>query len=153
MVRAQLEALASDLPPAALKSGMLATAGTARLLSNTIGRYAWRDYVLDPVMVASSGARLLAREAEAVIRDDLLPLAALATHNLDEAEILVEATVREPSAMERAGRDLLARGARAALIKGGHLAGDTITDVLVTARGVRRFTHPKVLTTSTHGTG
>jgi hydroxymethylpyrimidine/phosphomethylpyrimidine kinase len=109
--------------------------------------------VLDPVMVATSGDRLLEPAAERLLVERLVPLAELVTPNLEEARILVEHDVATPDAMERAGRVLLERGARAALIKGGHLTGDTITDVLVTAGGVRRFTHPRIDTTSTHGTG
>src|SRR2546423_669211 len=79
---------------------------------------------------------------------------AVTTPNLNEAEILVEATVRTPDQMEKAGRALLAMGARAALIKGGHLSDtETLTDVLVQQSGARRFTHPRIDTTSTHGTG
>ncbi|MBI1967692.1 MAG: hydroxymethylpyrimidine/phosphomethylpyrimidine kinase, partial [Gemmatimonadetes bacterium] len=111
------------------------------------------NYVLDPVMVATSGDRLLAREAERLIATRLVPLAVLVTPNLDEAGILVEDKVRGPEEMERAGRALLTLGARAALVKGGHLEGDEIVDVLVTADGVHRFAHPRLDTTSTHGTG
>jgi hydroxymethylpyrimidine/phosphomethylpyrimidine kinase len=96
---------------------------------------------------------LLTTEAEEVLREDLLPLAALVTPNLDEAALLTGRVVHDPATMERAGSALLRFGAAAALIKGGHLADDEITDVLVTPAGVRRFTHPRIDTTSTHGTG
>jgi len=153
LVTEQLDALADDLPPQAVKSGMLGSADVVAAVAEGIARRRLPHYVLDPVMVATSGDRLLEPAAERLLVERLVPLAELVTPNLDEARILVEQDVATPDAMERAGRALLAQGARAALIKGGHLTGDTITDVLVTAGGVRRFTHPRIDTTSTHGTG
>jgi hydroxymethylpyrimidine/phosphomethylpyrimidine kinase len=87
------------------------------------------------------------------MREDLLPLAALVTPNLDEAAILTGRVVHDTTTMERAGATLLRFGAAAALIKGGHLSGETLTDVLVTAAGVRHFTHRRIDTKSVHGTG
>lgn len=153
MVEDQLAALASDLPPAALKTGMLATSGLVRLVADSIKGYGWTNLVCDPVMVATSGDRLLDPGAEAVVRNRLVPLAALITPNLDEAAILTNLEVRDHVQMEQAGRRLLELGAAAALVKGGHLPGDLMTDVLVTPDGVRRFTHARINTTSTHGTG
>ena len=153
MVRAQLTALAEDLPPAALKTGMLAEASLVRLVSRAIRENEWGPVVVDPVMVATSGSRLLTTEAEEVLRENLLPLAALVTPNLDEAAILTGRVVHDPATMERAGATLLRFGAAAALIKGGHGSESEITDVLVTPAGVRHFTHPRIDTTSTHGTG
>ena len=153
MVEDQLAQLAADLPPAALKTGMLATAELVLLVAGAIGRYGWPNYVCDPVMVASSGDRLLDPEAESVIRSSLLPLTAVVTPNLDEAAILTGGEVRDHVQMELAGRRLLELGAGAALVKGGHLPGDLMTDVLVTPDGIRRFTHARIDTRSTHGTG
>ena len=153
MVRAQLIALAEDLAPAALKTGMLAEAGLVRQVARAIRENGWAPLVVDPVMVATSGARLLSTEAEEVIREDLLPLAALVTPNLDEAAILTGRMVHDLPTMERAGTSLLRFGAGAALVKGGHLAGDEITDVLVTPDGIRHFTRPRIDTKSVHGTG
>lgn len=153
MVEDQLTALARDLPPAALKTGMLATAGLVKLVAQSIAGYGWTNYVCDPVMVATSGDRLLDPEAESVVGNTLLPLTALVTPNLDEAAILTSLEVRDLVQMEQAGRRLLELGAGAALVKGGHLPGDLMTDVLVTPNGVRRFTHARINTTSTHGTG
>ena len=153
MVVAQLEALAQDLPPAALKTGMLADVGLVRLVARTVRRFGWGPLVVDPVMVATSGDRLLSGAAEAVLRDELVPLAAVVTPNLDEAAILAGFPVRDVSAMEDAGRTLVALGAGAALVKGGHMEGDELTDVLVTPGGVRRFSRARLHTSSTHGTG
>jgi hydroxymethylpyrimidine/phosphomethylpyrimidine kinase len=106
-------------------------------------------------MVSTSGHRLLSTEAEDVIRDSLLPLAALVTPNLDEAAVLTGRVVHDVATMERAGEILLRFGAAAALVKGGHLPhdGGTLTDVLVTPDGIRHFSHARLDTTSTHGTG
>jgi hydroxymethylpyrimidine/phosphomethylpyrimidine kinase len=153
MVSAQITALAEDLPPAALKTGMLAEAGLVRLVARAIRENGWGPLVVDPVMVSTSGARLLSTEAEEVVREDLLPLAALVTPNLDEAAILTGRVVHDVPTMERAGATLLRFGAGAALIKGGHLSGQTITDVLVTPSGIRHFSRPRLETGSVHGTG
>jgi len=153
MVQAQLEALADDLPPDAVKSGMLATRELVSQVAAAIRRHGWTRYVLDPVMVATSGDRLLTLDAEASIRRELLPLAALVTPNLEEAAILAEMPVPHEAAMIAAGQRLLELGAGAALVKGGHLPGDILVDVMVTQAGVKRFTHPRIDTTSTHGTG
>lgn len=152
-VEAQLEALADDLPPDALKTGMLADAALTALVARSVARFGWGPLVVDPVMVASSGDRLLDAGAERVIREALLPLAAVVTPNLDEAELLTGLTVRTVDQMQRAGEALMAAGAGAALVKGGHLEGDILTDLLVTADGAHRFEHPRLATTSTHGTG
>jgi hydroxymethylpyrimidine/phosphomethylpyrimidine kinase len=142
IVSAQIAALAEDLPPAALKTGMLATAELISLVARGIRTRGWRHFVLDPVMVATAGDRLLATDAESALQKDLLPLAALVTPNLDEAEVLTGSRVRDPDQMEAAGRRLLEMGAGAALIKGGHLDGDSIVDLLVVPGMARRFTPP-----------
>ena len=153
LVARQLDAVAEDLPPTAVKSGMLGTADVAETVAAGIARHRLPNYVLDPVMVATSGDRLLDRAAERLVAERLVPLAALVTPNLEEATILVGDDVRTPDQMERAGRALVRLGARAALVKGGHLASDSVVDVLVTAREARRFSRPRIDTTSTHGTG
>lgn len=149
----QLDAIAEDLPPAAVKTGMLATAALASQVADAIHRHGWRDYVLDPVMVATSGDRLLDEDAESVIRDRLVPLAAVVTPNLHEAEILSGSSIGSVEDMAEAGLRLLDLGARAALIKGGHQRSEDLVDVLVLPAGIRRFPHPRIATTSTHGSG
>src|SRR5437016_14642863 len=153
LVTRQIDAVADDLPPAAVKSGMLGSALLVETVAAGIARRRLPSYVLDPVMVATSGDRLLDRDAEQLIARRLVPLAGLVTPNLDEAAILTGGTVGTPADMERAGRALLELGARAALVKGGHLAGDQVVDVLVSDGTVRRFNRPRLDTTSTHGTG
>jgi hydroxymethylpyrimidine/phosphomethylpyrimidine kinase len=154
LVAKQIDALAEDLRPAAIKTGMLGSREIVETVAERIARHRLTTYVLDPVMVATSGDRLLDRDAEQLIAGRLAPLALLVTPNLNEAEILVEADVRTPDQMERAGRALVALGARAALVKGGHLTDPTtLVDVLVHGKSVRRFAHSRIDTTSTHGTG
>jgi hydroxymethylpyrimidine/phosphomethylpyrimidine kinase len=154
LVAAQIDAVALDLRPGAVKTGMLGSAELVNTVADGLARHGLEHYVLDPVMVATSGDRLLARDAERLIAERLVPLALLVTPNLDEAGILVGREVAKPDEMERAGRELVRRGAQAALVKGGHLMGDVVVDVLVTAAGlVRRYEHPRIDTTSTHGTG
>ena len=153
LVAAQLDALAEDLPPQAVKTGMLGTEELVEAVADGIARHRFPNYVLDPVMVASSGDRLLAVDAERTIVRRLIPLATLVTPNIDEARILAEQEIRTPEEMERAGLALVRQGAQVVLVKGGHLEGDEVVDVLVSARGVHRFAKPRIETTSTHGTG
>ena len=152
IVEKQMAAIAEDLPPRATKSGMLATAELVGVVARGIEQHKFENYVLDPVMVATSGDRLLARDAARSLWS-LLPLARLVTPNTEEAMVLTGEPVSNPEEMERAGEALRSRGARAALITGGHLAGQVVVDVLVTAEGSRRFEHSRIATTSTHGTG
>ena len=153
LIRAQLDAVTDDLPPAAVKSGMLAGVGVVRTVAAGIRDHRLAPYVLDPVMVATSGDPLLERDAIDTIRAELLPLADVVTPNLDETAILVGEPVRSPEAMERAARRLVEEwGAKAALVKGGHLAGDEAVDVLFDG-AVHVYRHPRIATTSTHGTG
>ena len=152
-LQAQLDCLIADLPPDAVKTGMLAEASLVEVVVRVARAQQWPALVVDPVMVASAGDRLLSTDAETILRDELLPLAAVVTPNLDEAEILLGQEVRDAASMERAGRALVALGARAALVKGGHLDGDIVTDVLVTADETRRFTRPRLNIPGAHGTG
>lgn len=153
VITAQLDALADDLPPAAYKTGMLANREIVELVATQVGRHGWPHFVLDPVMVASSGDRLLDANAVIAIRDRLLPLAACVTPNLDEAELLTGLTVRSPDQMVEAGQALVDLGAAAALVKGGHLASDILVDVFVGNGRVERFTRKRLATRATHGTG
>ena len=153
IVDAQLDAVADDLSPHAFKTGMLATSELVELVANAIVRHRFPNYVLDPVMVATSGDSLLDSEAERTVLERLVPLATVVTPNLDEASILIQNTVDSLEKMVEAGKALVQAGARAALIKGGHLRRDELTDVLVTETTIRKFRHPKQATDSTHGTG
>ena len=153
VVRAQIDAVVGDLEPVAVKSGMLGTAALVATVAERIRGHGLDNYVLDPVMVSTSGHRLLDDGAVDEIRNDLIPLATVVTPNLQEARILTGRALEGPDHLETAGRDLLEMGARAALIKGGHLEGDDVVDVLVTAEGHRIWSRPRIHTTAGHGTG
>ncbi len=154
LVRAQLDAVAEDLRPAAVKSGMLASTEVVRAVAAGLSAHGLRPYVLDPVMVATSGDLLVDEGAVQAIREQLVPLATLVTPNLDEAEVLLGEPVSDVDAMERAARTLVEEhGAHAALVKGGHLPGLEMVDVLFHDGTIEHFRHPRIHTTSLHGTG
>ncbi len=153
IVKAQLDAVAADLPPHAFKTGMLATSELVELVADSIKHHQFPNYVLDPVMVATSGDSLLDSKAESTVLERLVPLASIVTPNLDEASILVQDQVDSLEKIVLAGKSLIRIGAKAALIKGGHLRSEELTDVLVTENSVLEFNHPKQETSSTHGTG
>ncbi|MEZ4417418.1 MAG: bifunctional hydroxymethylpyrimidine kinase/phosphomethylpyrimidine kinase [Gemmatimonadota bacterium] len=155
VVTLQVEALATDLPPAAIKSGMLGSAELVDAVADAVERWSWRPLVVDPVMVATSGDRLLAEGAEQRIRERLLPLATLVTPNRDEAMLLTGQAIDSPEDAERAARTLVAMGAAAALVKGGHgpAPSETLVDVLFDGQRIHRFAHRRIPTRHTHGTG
>jgi hydroxymethylpyrimidine/phosphomethylpyrimidine kinase len=151
-LRAQVDACFDDFDIGAVKLGMLATADAIDAVADLLDA---RDapIVLDPVMVATSGAKLLADEALAAMRTRLLPRAAIATPNLPEAELLLGRTIGDLAAMREACSDLLALGTRAVLLKGGHLAGgDTVVDLFADADGMQEIVHQR-LAVNAHGTG
>ena len=154
LVASQIDAVAEDLRPAAIKSGMLGDADVVRAVAGGIARHRLAPYVLDPVMAATSGDPLLTPEAIAAIVAELFPLATLVTPNLDEVALLLGERVTDVAAMEKAARTLVdGFGARAALVKGGHLAGEELVDVFYDGAQLRRFSHARIATSSTHGTG
>lgn len=152
-VRAQLDAVVSDLRPAAFKTGMLATAELVVTVAQEIRRHALDRFVLDPVMVATSGDRLLAEDAIEALKTDLLPLSHVVTPNVREAEILADVPVRSVDDMRVAAERIRQLGARAVLVKGGHLEGDDAVDLLVDANGERTWSRRRIDTRDTHGTG
>lgn len=153
LVRAQIDAVAEDLPPSAFKTGMLGNAAISAIVSHAIRDLALTNYVLDPVMVATSGDVLLEPEAIRVIREELLPQATLVTPNIHEAAILVGEEIEDEDGMARAAETLVTQlGARAALVKGGHLASDRVVDILYDG-DVRTFRGLRLESSSTHGTG
>jgi hydroxymethylpyrimidine/phosphomethylpyrimidine kinase len=154
LVRAQIDTVVEDLPPTALKSGMLANAAVASAVASAIREHSLHNYVLDPVMVATSGDALFESDTIEVIRRELIPQALLVTPNLLEAAILVGDEIGDEDAMARAAEKIVNEmGAQAALIKGGHLAsGDRVVDLLYDGN-VRAFRAPRLDTRNTHGTG
>ena len=153
MVAAQIDAVMSDIGADAVKTGMLANSGIIRTVAARIGEYAIDNLVVDPVMVAKGGDRLLQEEAVEALRDLLVPLAAVVTPNLPEASVLVGRSV-ESLEDARARRPVTSwdMGARSVVVKGGHLEGDAI-DVYYDGRQLRELAAPRLVTTSTHGTG
>ena len=152
-VQAQIRAVAEDLPPAAFKTGMLATAELVKAVADAVREHELPNFVLDPVMVATSGDRLLDEDAQQTIVKHLLPLAAVVTPNLDEAAILISGPVEDLEGMRRAAEILVEQGARAALVKGGHLQAEELVDVLYDGSEFYEWRRPKLDTRSTHGTG
>ncbi len=153
LIRAQADAVLGDLRVGAVKSGMLASAAVIETVAKVLRDHRPPHYVLDPVMVSKTGFPLLRPEAVGALRESLLPLATLLTPNVHEARALTGLPVRTPDEAEAAGRRLLAAGAGAVLVKGGHLEERPATDVLVTATGVRVFPGEHLDARHTHGTG
>ncbi|MDD3934927.1 bifunctional hydroxymethylpyrimidine kinase/phosphomethylpyrimidine kinase [Rhodoferax sp.] len=154
MLRAQIDAVLEDIGADAVKVGMLHSPEIVRTVAQAIDRHQLGRVVFDPVMVATSGAKLIDDPAIAVLVAELFPRAALITPNLDEAALLVGRPLTSVHDMAQAAAELLARGARAVLLKGGHLAGDVVTDLLLQASGDPLWMDaPRIDTGNTHGTG
>lgn len=152
-VQRQIEAVVADIGADALKVGMLGSAAVVSCVASTLRSYGPVPLVLDPVMVAKGGDRLLEAEAETVLRAELLPLAALVTPNLPEAEALTGLPAGSRREREEAARSLVAMGAGAALVKGGHGEGDVVEDLLFDGREFSVFRAARQQTSHTHGTG
>jgi hydroxymethylpyrimidine/phosphomethylpyrimidine kinase len=153
MVREQIRVVATDIPPDAVKTGMLANAALVATVAHAIVEHRLPNYVLDPVMISTSGHPLLDRDAEDTIRRELVPLAAVVTPNLHEARILTGLPVEAPGDLADAARAILDLGAGAALMKGGHFDGDEAVDLLLTAEGEHVWSRPRISTPAGHGTG
>ncbi len=153
IVAAQIDAVVTDIRPDAVKTGMLANAEIIEVVAGKVKKHGLPNLVVDPVMVAKSGDPLLRRDAVAALRDLLLPLAAVVTPNLPEAAVLTGRDLDSQADVRRAAREIVALGARAVVLKGGHAEGDTATDLLYDGRRFREYSAPRIDTTSTHGTG
>jgi len=153
-IAAQIDAVFSDLAVDAVKIGMLSTPAAIEAVAEGLDRYGQKRIVLDPVMVAATGARLLAPEAVETLKRRLFPRARLITPNLPEAAALLDTGVATNEAEMHAQADrLLALGAQAVLIKGGHGSGAECVDLLVERAGVARFAASRIATENTHGSG
>ncbi|KKF39312.1 phosphomethylpyrimidine kinase [Halorubrum saccharovorum] len=156
-VASQCDAVFDDFDVGAVKTGMLATAETVETVTGLVATDS-APVVVDPVMVAATGDRLLSPDAEEAY-EGLIEAATLVTPNADEAEVLVDGPVDTPADAERAGRELVAMGADAALVKGGHIGdGELVTDTLVIGEGegeatALRFETSRIATEATHGSG
>ncbi len=153
IVAAQIDAIAADIPPDAVKTGMLANAAIIEVVAAKVRDHSLPNLVIDPVMVAKSGDPLLRPDAVQALRERLLPLATVVTPNLPEAEALLGRRLETDDEVRRAAKEIVALGAGAVVIKGGHRRGEAAVDVLYDGRRFREYSAPRIDTVSTHGTG
>lgn len=153
MVVAQIEAVVTDLGCDAVKTGMLATSAIVEAVASAIRRHRLPHVVVDPVMVAKSGARLLDDAAVEAVRMALLPVARVVTPNIPEAEVLAGIRIDTPAAAREAARRIAAFGPAAVVLKGGHLEGAEVVDLLLEHGRFEEFRTPRVAGRHTHGTG
>jgi hydroxymethylpyrimidine/phosphomethylpyrimidine kinase len=153
-IRLQIRMVLEDIGADAIKTGMLADSATIEAVCGALEVYGpGIPLVADPVMVAKGGHPLLAAEAVATLKARLMPMAAIITPNLPEAEALTGLTIATVDDMKRAADALLRQGVRAVLLKGGHLDGPVLTDLLATAEGMESFESARIDSRHTHGTG
>lgn len=153
-VQQQIQSVISDIHIGAIKTGMLANADIILAVAESLKHYSSIPFVLDPVMVATSGDRLLTEDAVENLIKDLLPLATLITPNLHEAAALLnQPLAKDRKTMQVQGEKILSLGAKAVLMKGGHSTDDQATDLLITQSGTEVFSTPRLQTKNTHGTG
>lgn len=154
MLRDQIDAVAEDIGVDAVKIGMLHSPELVHAVAEAIDRHALAPVVLDPVMVATSGAVLIDEAAVQTLVNELFHRTALVTPNLDEAALLIGQPLTCEADMERAAQKLMTMGAKAVLVKGGHLVGDMVSDVLLMAdRPAMWMRAPRIVSANTHGTG
>jgi hydroxymethylpyrimidine/phosphomethylpyrimidine kinase len=152
IVRAQIDAVMEDIGADAVKTGMLSSSAIIGEVAAGVRRYRVKRLVVDPVMVAKSGDRLLREDAVAALIEQLLPLTYIVTPNIPEAEVLAGRPVRNQEEMIEAARAIHDRGVKVVVVKGGHLSGDAV-DIVFDGDGVERLTSPRIDTPNTHGTG
>ncbi len=154
MLKAQIQAVVEDIGVDAVKIGMLHSPEVVQVVAWAIRHYQLKQVVLDPVMVATSGDRLMAQETVQVLVHELFPLAAVVTPNLDEAALLLGHGIDSAAALDQAARDLLALGAQAVLLKGGHLPGVQVVDVLAQPQQpLQHLRSARIASRNVHGTG
>lgn len=152
IIAAQIDAVVTDIGADAVKTGMIASSAIIRVVAHKVREHGLTTLVVDPVMVATSGDRLLHEEAVEALRTELLPLATVATPNLPEAEVLTGLTIATLDDMRAAARQIVGLGTRSVLVKGGHLTGDAV-DVFFDGQQLLELPARRIDTTSTHGTG
>lgn len=152
LIADQIDAVFEDIDVDAVKIGMVSVPATIQIIADKLKQYKPRYVVIDPVMVATSGHRLLVPEAEQTLKDVLLPLATILTPNIPEAEVLTGKEIESLTDMEKAAKAIAAMGPQAVLVKGGHRVADA-TDILYDGRDFLYFKGQRVESTSTHGTG
>ena len=153
-LKAQLQSVLDDIGVDAVKIGMLHSPDVVEVVAWAIDHYGLKQVVLDPVMVATSGDRLIAQETVAVLVSELFPRVQLVTPNLDEASLLLQKNLSQIDELQPAGLELLAMGAKAVLLKGGHVQGDVLCDVLhQSGTDARVFQSTRIHSRNVHGTG
>ena len=152
VIAAQIEAVISDIGADAVKTGMLSSSAIVELVAQELKRHGVERLVVDPVMIAKSGYSLLQPEAVEALRSKLLPLAAVVTPNIPEAEVLTGLTINSLDDMRRSAEQIFGMGAGSVVVKGGHLAGPA-TDLFYDGSQFKEFTAPRIDTVNTHGTG
>ncbi len=153
VIAAQIESIMSDIGADAVKTGMLASSAVINVVAQELKRHGVTRLVVDPVMIAKGGDRLLQEEAVDALRTVLLPLAAVVTPNTPEAEALTGMTIRTEADVREAARRIVALGAKAVVVKGGHLEGAEAVDTLYDGKEFRVYSSPRYPTKNTHGTG
>ena len=150
----QMRVVLEDIGADAIKIGMLGNAAAIEAVADALSAYAPEiPIILDPVMVAKGGAALLEDDASGALISRLLPMATLLTPNIPEAEVLAARSIADIDDMEAAGRALIDAGAKAVLMKGGHMEGDVLTDLLIEGGRIEIYSSPRQETAHTHGTG
>lgn len=153
IIREQIKVVLGDIGADAIKIGMVGSTAAAQAILEALDREGLPPIVLDPVLVATSGDSLGGSDVANLLRDVFVPQSAVVTPNLPELAALTGLPTDEFSAIQRAAEMLLTKGAKAVLAKGGHGESDTITDLLLTPSGQQGFSHPRLETSNTHGTG
>lgn len=155
IIKGQIQAVMEDIRPSAVKIGMVNDIAAIHVIAETLSTYRPQYVVFDPVMVSTSGHRLIEEDAIEVLKNELIPLATLITPNLKEAEVLYDHPIHTLTDMEDAASTLLRLGCKSILIKGGHLEGNDMTDILLSDKdsSALRYTSQKVESNNTHGTG
>lgn len=153
LIKAQIDAVATDIGADAVKTGMLSSSAVIEAVAEKLREHSLtKIVVVDPVMVSKGGDRLLQKEAVKALREKLLPLATIVTPNVEEASVLTEKEIKSLDDMRAAAEELVRMGAKACVVTGG-LASGPATDLLYDGKEIKAFTAPRVLSTSTHGTG
>jgi hydroxymethylpyrimidine/phosphomethylpyrimidine kinase len=153
LVVAQIDAVVSDIGAEAVKTGMLANAAIVRAVAASIRRWRLDRVVVDPVMIAKGGDRLLEASAVDAIRTELLPLARVVTPNIPEAEVLADMQIHSLNDMRQSALRILSLGPGVVVVKGGHLESSDSVDVICSKDGCQELRSPRVMTVHTHGTG
>lgn len=151
-VKQQLDCIFTDIFPDAVKIGMVSGSGIIAVIAERLSHYGAKNIVVDPVMVSTSGCRLISAEAEDTLKHKLLPLGTVITPNIPESEVLCGFEIHDETDMERAARRISAQTGAAVLVKGGHLVNDA-TDLLCVNGTITSFSSPRINNPNTHGTG